>query len=182
MQGKMLAFVISIENILLVTYDEWYFTYFTIFLQVSLQQNKFTLKCHTTLAMINLDLSITVHACCFALGIIITIACLSLPANIASPVKLQQLYFSFPSFCHHLTCYSSIKEHFSGAFIDIFIIFQTFTAFRELLRICTKTNGVNSPHLLMYGIFPSLFKLWPVSIYAELEGNAPTQMQTYLIC
>lgn len=132
--------------------------------------------------MINLDLSITVHACCFALGIIITIACLSLPANIASPVKLQQLYFSFPSFCHHLTCYSSIKEHFSGAFIDIFIIFQTFTAFRELLRICTKTNGVNSPHLLMYGIFPSLFKLWPVSIYAELEGNAPTQMQTYLIC
>lgn len=146
MQDKMLAFVFSTENILSVTYDEWYFTYFTIFLQVSPQWSKFTLKCHTILAMINLDLSITVHACCFALGIIITTACLSFLANIASPVKLQQLYFSFPSFCHHLTYYSRIQEDFSGAFIDIFIIFQTITAFRQLLHICTKTNGV-IPHI-----------------------------------
>lgn len=77
--------------------------------------------------MINLGLSITVHACWFALGIIITIACLSFPANIASPVKLQQIYFSFPSFCHCLTYYGRIKEHFSGACIDIFIIFQMYS-------------------------------------------------------
>lgn len=34
----------------------------------------------------------------------------------------------------------------------------------------------------MYGMFPSLFKLWPVSIYAELEGDVPTYTQSYLVC
>lgn len=32
----------------------------------------------------------------------------------------------------------------------------------------------------MYGIFPALFKSWPICIYAVLEGNVPKNMQSYL--
>lgn len=31
-------------------------------------------------------------------------------------------------------------------------------------------------------MFPSLFKLRPVSIYADLEGDVPTYTQSYLVC
>lgn len=78
--------------------------------------------------MINLDLSITVRACWFALGIIITIACLSFPANIAckTAADLFQLPQLLPS--PHLLqenkrtflgCMHRYFHHISNAFRKI---------------------------------------------------------------